>query len=467
MNKVYEPNKMPSKRTGIMPSKKNFTAVGGVGARPFSMQNKISRQAPRVSGTMNMVAAAPPPPPPAPALDNLFNIYSFGNTFDGKKFTGYPDKKLENNHWRALIAATIRWKNFLSYHPDGLNAIRTKYKQEFGKEWKGLELVGINYSRTVGIAGTSAVKLKGTKLPYGFVLDINKNMLTNGLTDSTGTYQFSQINIEHVFAHELGHVLNLCNTLTPDNIVRIPGFVSNVDYIRSHQIVYKRIEGNLPDATAGRAISSIRPGSKMEYTKTYLEHAKLLQAATTRAAIISTYIMLSDDGKHWNDKMVSLDVHEWRLPDQIYKPIGTQKFSNFYNELMQPYFHPSYDNENGYLISNKSLKYLIETPVDGYQLYVEKTPGTSEVSGVVKFGPLSDLTHILKGAAGRIFPAFKGVTTVERTDANDANDAYNVVYPEGHVGDCDDEEETIQIVKNHERIVNDPTYMANRIRCCS
>jgi|688.fasta_scaffold75939_3 hypothetical protein len=45
-----------------MPSKKKFTAVGGVGARPFALQNKISTQASRV------VSAAPSPAPaPAPA----------------------------------------------------------------------------------------------------------------------------------------------------------------------------------------------------------------------------------------------------------------------------------------------------------------------------------------------------------------------------------------------------------------
>ena len=114
---------MPGKRTGIIPLKKNFTEMGPhIGARNLSMHHKILSQAmPGRAPAINVVAAAPPPPaapPPAPAsaLNNLFNISTFGKTIDGEK--------LELAHLNALIAASIRWNNFLSFHPELLNAIK-------------------------------------------------------------------------------------------------------------------------------------------------------------------------------------------------------------------------------------------------------------------------------------------------------------------------------------------------------
>ena len=52
------------------------------------------------------------------------------------------------------------------------------------------------------------------------------------------------------------------------------------------------------------------------------------------------------------------------------------------------------------------------------------------------------------------------------TDATDATDAtYNVVYPEGYAGERNDDE-IMRIVANHERMLNDPSYMAMTMACC-
>jgi hypothetical protein len=464
---------MSSKRTGLMPSKKKFTAVGGVGARPIALQNKISSQSPRVAGTMAMAMAPPLPPPQDSVPVRIFDIVSFLNVFSGDNYSGYPDKNLEPIYWYALIEAAVRWNNLLSFKPGNLlNSIKSRYKRRFGKEWKGFELLGINYSYTNGYAGAAVVKMNA-KYPFGFLLGINRN----------GMLEHSRTNIAHTFAHELGHAIGLCATITPSDIVRIPSNPKNVDWYLTHQTYYDRVGGNLPDNTAGRAILGgqlLSSSSIKTFPKTHFEHQKLIQLANARFAAGPSYIMLSDDDGHWNDKMVSLDVYVWDPSPQRYKKMGTRHYGNFYNELMQPYFSVRYDNINGYFISNKSLKYLTEIEIDGENLYVEKTPGGSEVENCIRIGVSPDFTYILNGAVGRIFSAPKGVIKVEQAlpsrNANmtvDAttNDAmtnepvvYNVAYPEGDVGDHNDEE-ILQIVRNHERIVNDPTYVATRIQC--
>ncbi len=449
---------MQSKRTGLMPSKKKFTAVGGVGARPIALQNKISRQAPRVAGPVIAAASAP--------LNNLFNIYSFGNILSGDVISGYPDKKLDPPHWLALIAASVRWSNLLSFHPEGLDVIKRKYKKEFGKDWKGFELIAINYSEPNAIAGAKALTFDGTNIPYGFRLSINRNMLANGVTIGGTHYTFSRENIEHVFAHELGHVLGLCNTITPEYTIRVAGNF-NVQ-ILNKPTHYTRVGGNFPNGIAFAAIHS------QEFPKTHLENQKLIQSATRFVAVAHPYVLLSEDEKHWEEKTVSCEVHGWDPVDQRYKLITKHQFHNFYNEIMTPGFHPAYDNEIGYLISTKTLQYLTELTLDGNFMFVEKTPGASEVSRVIKLGESPGLIHILKGKANFIIPASKGITpviTVERelsrdanTDAIDAHDGtYSIVYPND---DCTgDEKEIMQLVRNHERIVNEPAY--NPIKCCS
>ena len=462
---------MPSKRTGLMPAKKKFTAVGGVGARHIAMQNKISVQAPRVAGAAPAPALAPAIETP---LNNLFNIYSFGNIFSGDIIPGYKDKKLDPPHWLALIAASARWSNFLSFHPDGLNVIKTKYKQEFKKDWKGFELIAINYSEPNPnvIARAKALTFAGTNIPYGFRLSINRNMLQNGINVGGVIETFSRENIEHVFAHELGHALGLCATIATEYVVHLPYNYANSQAHINHPVYYSRIGGNMPTGSAGNAINA------EQFPQTHFIHNKLIQSATEKLTVsVPSYILLSDDEKHWEQNMVSHEVYirNETGPERYNKSI--KHYSNFYNEIMAPTFRPSYDNLNGYLISNKSLKFLTEMKLNGHHMYVEKSPGASEVELVAKSGTISDrtLTHILKGKAGVNYPATKGIASVEqslRRDSatvqthDDTNETitYNVVHAEGYNGDCSNEE-IIQLVKNHERIVNDPRFV--EFKCCS
>jgi hypothetical protein len=431
-----------------MPSKKKFTSVGGVGARPIALHNKISTQGPRV------LAPAPPAPPAPPATAQevkLFDTASFGNTLKG--FSGYPDKRLESNHWLALIAAAARWNIFVSFHPDWPNMIKTKYKEEFGKDWKGFELVGINYSYVNGIAAAGTVKLKGTKFPYGFVINIDKHTLQNGFIDNNGAQnKFTQTNIEHVFAHELGHVLGLCSRHNPESAVYLPSIPNLPGFPTYYEPTHRVIR-------------------EPEFPETYIEHIKLVQSAKARLTGGGpTFVVLTDDSKHWMNETVSSMVYAYDPLTNRYRNIGRRNFNNFSNELMVPTFSSVYDNENGYFISTKSIKYLTEIRVDGRQMYVEKNPGKSEVSEVIKYGTASNPIYILLGTVGVAVSGPKSIivepqVAIDATDATDATDAIcNIIYPDGHVDDCDDDE-IMRIIRNHEKIMNDPGSM--KFKCNS
>lgn len=449
---------MPGKRTGIMPSKKKFTAVGGVGARPIALQNKISREAPRVTGT---IAAAPPPPPPPPTpLDNLFNVSSFSNTLAGNIFPGFSETKLDPSYVLALTAATSRWNNFLSFHTDFVSIVKEKYKEQYGKEWKGLELVALNYTLPSDtLATTRVLPLNGTNIPYGFRLGVNRDRLK----------LYSQENIEHVFAHELGHALGLCNAMD-DETEMLPAKKDPLNPTNTYWVPNPK-----PDDIPNFKIITMN-----RFPNTYATHHKLIRSAEKFISFVPPHIILSDDGKHWMEKMVSHEIYAWDEKTQSHELFFQHDYGNFFNEIITPIFDKKYDSENGYLISSKSLKYLTEIKrvhrLDYVQMYVEKTPGASEVSKIVRSGTRSNYVYILHGKAGVIVsPTTKGmvqVITVERSlprdatdDANEVNDdnAYTVFYPEGRMDTNDDE--IIQIVKNHERIVNDPMY--NPMKCCS
>jgi hypothetical protein len=482
-------------RTGIMPSKKFYTETGGVGARNVAVRNKINTQ------------ATPRPAQAAPTTDssvNLFNIYTFTTTFSGNEFNGYPDKKLDSNYLNALSLATIRWKNFLSFHPDLINVIKTMYKSKFNREWRGLELLGINYSYTGGAAGASVHFFREyslfdgwvtTKIPYGFLLSINKPLLTNGMVDSSGAVvNFSQKNIEDIFAHELGHALGLVNTFNSDYIVTLP----------SGPNLY-------PDGTQGSYYipqhKCIIGGSftNSQFPATYFEHYKLINSAKERFIGSSPYIMLHTDGKHWREFMVQHEMYSWDPPSSSYKKAATFNYGNFFNEIMAPNYNPVYANTNNYLITTKSLKYLTEIRVDGYRAYIEKTPGASEVKNVIKVvNPGStltkpDFTYILNGNRGVVVaPGSKSnngipvITVVEKVSEDATRDTdvtelvvneddiifldvetitetgilSNITYPEGYTHEYDNDE-ILRIVANHNKIVNDPSFAANTIHCCS
>ena len=430
---------MPSKRTGLMPSKKKFTAVGGVGARHIALQNKISVQAPRVAGAAPAPAPAPAPPTPPPTapLNNLFDIDSFLHQYT----------PLDPPYRLALIAATERWNKLLSFHPDGLNIIIQAYKERFGKEWNGFKLLSVSYrTKPNQIVTTETVMIGGTNIPYGFRLRINKEGLTNGMMVEGILETFTQENIEHVFAHELGHALGLCATISREDVVRLP----SIPTLPGFPIYFNPTSNTI---------------SAQLFPQTHSEHAKLIRSATERFVAGPSFVMLSSDEWHWEKNMVSHEVYSYDPQNQRYNMITKQIFGNFENEIITVGFNPHYDNTVGYLISNKSLKYLTEIRPFDLQMYVEKNRGASEVSSVIKFGVSPNVTYILKGKAGVVVSAPKGIMpmiTVERALYADA--PCNVIYPEGYMGDCNDEEEIIQLVMNRERIVNDPRFV--EFKCC-
>jgi len=442
-----------------------------------------------------MVAAAPPPPalppalPPAPVTDPpaLFDIWSFLNTFDGK-YPGYPDEKLEPTYWTALGNATTRWENFLSYDPVYLSIVKEKYKEKFDKDWNGLELVGIRYGvdNSNQIATASAVSFLGTDIAFGFVMEINNDIMKKGFKDpkSGAVTMLSLTNITNIFAHELGHVIGLCNTTENEESIMLPHEIDPSNPERSYYVPKPKPK----DIPNFKCIDNGR------FPETYSEHHKLIDSAKQKLGfVVLPYIILSDDGSHWKEDMVTHEIYTWDFTSHSHKLFYKYYYGNFENEIMVPAYNPIYDNKTGYLISSKSLKYLTEIRRgNDLQMFNEKSPGASEVSSVIKTGNLPNKTYILKGKAGIIVPATKGITpviTVERTlsrdadadaidadadaidaatdaidaDATDAH-AYNVFYPDGYAGDRNDEEEIIQIVKNHERIVNDPAFFKFKCR---
>jgi len=321
------------------------------------------------------------------------------------------------------------------------------------------------------------------------LLNISKNILTNGFNVNSVNYTLSDANFEHVLAHELGHALGLCNTITPHYIV-VPNHAPNA----ARDTYYVPFPFPVPYASnykcivGGPPISPFEEDGSAPFVETYIANYGLLNSTYLRAVSASPYIILSDgDGKHWKESTVKHQIHAWdaRLVPPAYKSVGSYTYENFYNELMVTSYNPVYDNANGYLISGKSLKYLTEIKIGGMKMYVEKNSRASEVSSVTKtLNSNSTLlsqtyTYVLNGTAGVVVTEPRRginnipIITVERadatdtTDANDAtdeNDDYTVVYPEGYTGDCNDDD-IMRIVRNHERIVNDPAFF--EFKCCS
>jgi hypothetical protein len=455
---------MPSKRTGLMPSKKKFTAVGGVGARHIALQNKISVQAPRVAGAAPAPAPAPAPPTPPPTapLNNLFDIDSFLHQYT----------PLDPPYRLALIAATERWNKLLSFHPDGLNIIIQAYKERFGKEWNGFKLLSVSYrTKPNQIVTTETVMIGGTNIPYGFRLRINKEGLTNGMMVEGILETFTQENIEHVFAHELGHALGLCNTIVDDSVVpsHEPDNMNNPYYVP----VPPHVNADDPSIKNYKCLSLLSFGSYNAFSGTYWAHFKMLEIGNTRLSTHTPFILLTDDSWHWEKNTRFHEIHYWDpySTPPAYKLLTKTTYRNLYNEINTAGFNPHYDTTVGYLISNKSLKYLTEIRPFNYQMYVEKNWGYSEVKNVAKMLDANSnpatYTYILEGKPGEVVPLPRGIVpvmTVERSATTDATDPiYSVIYPEGYNGDCNDEE-IIRLVKNHERIVNDPIFV--EFKCC-
>ena len=388
-------------------------------------------------------------------MSKLFDIYSFGNKFTGDRYPGYPGTKLETPYWLALIEATIRWNNFLSFHPAGFNAIKSRYRTEFDKEWKGFVLLGITYSYTSGIAGARTLTFSGTDIPYGFLLGINRSLLTNGFTDNQGTLNtFMQKDLVSVFVHELGHTIGLVNSI--------------VDYTN----VPPSAPYTAPNGMKGSYFKSDTTPTEhkcivnAQFPKTYEEHHKYIGYAKVISR--SPYLILSSDGKHWKENMATHDMHSWDPPTSSYKMIAKHRYWNFYNEILTPGYNPSYAKSKPPLISSKSLKYLIELQFDGNTMYVEKLSGASEVKSVTKIVNSGstlqnpNYTFILNGTPGKIErPLTRGTRDVQFI-----SETGTVVYPEDYVGEHNDDE-VIKIASKHELMVNDPSFISKTFQCCS
>ena len=347
-----------NKRTGLVPGKKFFTSVGGVGSRNIAMHNKILSQ------------ASMPRPAPGPTETNkpqveikLFNISTFG-----KKFTvngdGNPNDSgtaLENEYLTALTNAAKRWEIFLKLTPEMTNAVKIEHTKKFlpKNEWRGIELLNLKYDDGGSIPNSYAAidstigSFNLSSLRSGFGLILNKDRMN----------QLTTVQKSNVLAHELGHVLGLTSAfggIFNNGVELFPKIVSP-DYYPKIKYLHK----------------NTFKGVWLQYS-TYTVRVKDLNRFA--ASYIDPYVPLSNDLKHWRRYVVERRLNA--TSEILYT------YPGMYNELMGDGYDPAVDDSLKYLISKMSISFLVElhTFYDNAKInyYDEINPGNSEVQRFIK-----------------------------------------------------------------------------------
>jgi len=246
---------MPKGRTGIIPGKKNFTAVGGVGAKRTPAQNSINSKALAPTsniasiGIASILSPTPPPPPiiptaviaaietaknpppptpPTPSTPTtpltpltspiLFDLSSFNRKFDvdnggliwytASPLSEYTDGLFRlGRYYKALCRAAARWAHFLKFTPEMVSEIRKKMPN-----WNGIELIKFksvkNRSGEFWAANCENQILEmGTSMITGFRIEVNYELVKN----------YTEYDIFHLLTHELGHALGMPPPVVRDN----------------------------------------------------------------------------------------------------------------------------------------------------------------------------------------------------------------------------------------------------------
>ena len=334
---------MPKGRTGIIPGKKNFTAVGGVGAKRISTQNSINSKA--LSPTSNIAsigfasilsptatpppiipkaviaaietAKNPPPPliptPPTPLTSPiLFDLSSFDRRFDVDDggFVWYDKPPLSEytdgsfrlgRYYKALCRAAARWAHFLKFTPEMVAAIR-----KIKPNWNGIELTKFKSVKNRSGDDWAAncknqILVSGTSMIVGFQIEVNYEFVKN----------YSEYDIFHILAHELGHALGMPSPIVKDNTVELfPNIYNQLDY--EGKIKYFYMGEYFPQAC-------IAYKERYEGITTREKTKELAKLASSNHLIPLQNVY----GHHWNDDAVITPLPpesaEW--PEKLYRGI--------------------------------------------------------------------------------------------------------------------------------------------------
>jgi hypothetical protein len=424
---LYKYTTMPKGRTGIIPGKKNFTAVGGVGAKRISTQNSINSKA--LAPTSNIASigiasilspSAPPPPiiptaviaaietaknppppiPPTPApilfdLDSItkrsFNFRGDGSPYlIGSNGPPGPHEPIPDRYLNGMVRAVKRWSRFLAFNSSTANTIRNVWKTRW---WNGLTLANLKIipvEKVNYIMKCEAICHTNTCFNYGYKLTVN-TLFTEKKGDS-----YTEEHLFHVFTHELGHALgmpvfipNKKNGTGYDYIlesIRDPIMKINV-YPEYHLELdpestdprrpYKRVD-DFKNATAAYAKYN---GIKMGDAQT---NPKLL-------ATVKLIPLEEDKCNHWNT--------EKHLKKVDLNPDGTRfmniTYCGVHNDLMVPNWSKDIDLKSKYLISGITIGVLLDMYSEwgGIKFfnYYELNKGANEVTkddvnnSVIKF----------------------------------------------------------------------------------
>lgn len=422
-----------NKRTGLMPGKKFFTPVGGVGAKNIAIQNRVRSQA---------SVPKPPPPPKKEETIKLFNTLSFSRRFlvNGNGSIDNEGTGLDLKYQIALTIAAKRWEVFLQFTPEMIKEIKDEYKKMYilnkNSDWNGIELMNYKFISDNAYASiqSSTGTIIGTSLKYGFGLSVNKNLM-DPLTDEQKS---------HVLAHELGHVLGITGAfggVFNNGVELFPKIQSpalfNPRYSYLHKDTFFKVWG--------------------EYN-TYIADRNIRLTGVS----VDPYVPLSDDLKHWRRDVIQRIPINQSNPTTTYPPI--------YNELMGNGYNPEVDNTLKYLISKMSISFLTElySIRNGVKVYnyTEVKPGTSEVTRYIKTQTNEIILSGNPGFAKNLSFIENEIYVSEQSDELVINELIsqldNIELPEQI--QMQDPEVT-RILLLFERIKNDPSISQNTIYC--
>jgi hypothetical protein len=392
---------MPKGRTGVIPGKKNFTSVGGVGAKRAPAQNSINSKA--LAPTSNIASigiasilspTAPPPPiiptaviaaietaknpltTPTPTsspilfdLDSitkqLFNFRGDGNPYLPNAIG--PHEPIPDKYLNGMVRAVKRWSKFLAFKPETANKIR----EIFGtKLWNGLKLCNFKFVyvevSTVIMQCTPLIK-KNTCFNFGYALTVNTFYTEK-------KWGLSETQLFHLYTHELGHALgmpmftpNLKNGTGEAVLKTIRNLMLNTEFYPQY------IEKVNDDVGSGGPIYTQEDGF-LNAVGAYMGYGGI---TTAKGGITTTWEVPLEIDKysHWSI---------YTFTETHHKPYNN-KYRGVHNEIMSSGWDRHVDSTSQYLISRLTIGLLIDifTNWDDikYYNYYELTPDSSEVTG--------------------------------------------------------------------------------------
>jgi len=396
---------MPKGRTGIIPGKKNFTAVGGVGAKRLPIRNLINAQALAPTSNISSIGIAsilsptahpppiiqkavitaietatnpppitPPTPTPTPTpvtagpilfdLDSitkqLFNFRGDGNPYLPSAIG--PIEPIPDKHLNGIVRAVKRWSKYLAFKPETVNKLREIFRTNL---WNGLRLVNFKFIHNednTSIMECRPLIRKNTCFNYGYKLTIN-TFYTEKKGDS-----YTEDQLFHLYTHELGHALgmpmftpNLKNGTGEAVLETNHNLILNAEFYPQYIFIAVGPNGVIEEDGFLHAV-----GAYVGYGG-----IKTAKGFTTTTNEVPLEI---NKNNHWNT-YTFID----KPPDAYNK-----MYRGIHNEIMSAGWSAHIDSTSQYLISKLTIGLLIDifTSWDNikYFNYYELTPDSSEVT---------------------------------------------------------------------------------------